>query len=192
MVSLVGIIECIDHSSNIIKYTIRDPTGEIEAHYWMEEGEANDIQALQLNQYAKVIGWLVDGNILISRITATDLASIETHCRAVRNAQQISLSNLVQPAGTGEPPSMEIIQAEPAGVGSGDSTPTVSEESGISSDDGEVAECEFKCGFCKFESFAIDILYKHYEVCENQFRPVSTVNKEREEEEKIEEEEKEK
>lgn len=56
MVTLVGIVREIEHSSTKIKYTIEDYTGQIEAHLWLEEGDSANTPPLLLNTYARIHG----------------------------------------------------------------------------------------------------------------------------------------
>lgn len=56
MVTLVGIVREIEHSSTKIKYVIEDFTGQIEAHLWLEEGDTANTPSLLLNTYARLQG----------------------------------------------------------------------------------------------------------------------------------------
>lgn len=56
MITVVGIVRNIEHSSTKITYTLEDYTGQIDAHLWLEEGDIANIPPLLLNTYARVHG----------------------------------------------------------------------------------------------------------------------------------------
>lgn len=56
MVSIVGIVRNVEHSSTKITVTIEDHTGQIDAHLWLEDGDMGNMPPLLLNTYARVFG----------------------------------------------------------------------------------------------------------------------------------------
>lgn len=56
LVCAVGIVRNIETSSTKITYTIEDHSGRIDAHYWLEEGDAINAPDVMLNNYVKVYG----------------------------------------------------------------------------------------------------------------------------------------
>ncbi|XP_055848216.1 replication protein A 32 kDa subunit, partial [Episyrphus balteatus] len=56
MVTSVAIVRSIDTSSTKMTYHLEDHTGQIEAHYWLEEGDSLKAPDIMLNSYAKVFG----------------------------------------------------------------------------------------------------------------------------------------
>lgn len=94
MVSIVAIVRNIDHSSTKITYMLEDHTGQIEAHYWLEEGDTSNTPALLLNTYAKVFGSIRNSGgsklIMIFRIETTSLNELTTHLLEVLNARYMA------------------------------------------------------------------------------------------------------
>lgn len=56
MVSIVGIVRNVEHSSTKITITIEDHSGQIDAHLWLEDGDVGNMPSLLLNTYARVFG----------------------------------------------------------------------------------------------------------------------------------------
>ncbi|KAH8404837.1 hypothetical protein KR222_005363, partial [Zaprionus bogoriensis] len=56
LVCAVGIVRNIETSSTKITYTLEDHSGRIDAHYWLEEGDAIKAPDVMLNNYVKVYG----------------------------------------------------------------------------------------------------------------------------------------
>ncbi|XP_054085333.1 replication protein A 32 kDa subunit isoform X2 [Zeugodacus cucurbitae] len=56
MISCVCIVRSIDVSSTKITYSLEDHTGQIEAHYWLEEGDSSKAPDIMLNHYVKLYG----------------------------------------------------------------------------------------------------------------------------------------
>lgn len=56
MLTVVGIVRNIDHSSTKITYTLEDHTGRIDAHLWLEEGDTANSPSVLLNTYARCHG----------------------------------------------------------------------------------------------------------------------------------------
>lgn len=56
MITSVCIVRSIDASSTKMTYQLEDHTGNIEAHYWLEEGDTLKAPDIMLNSYAKVFG----------------------------------------------------------------------------------------------------------------------------------------
>lgn len=55
-VRLVALVRNTEHSSTKITYLLEDHTGQINAHYWLEEGDAINAPQIPTNSYAKVCG----------------------------------------------------------------------------------------------------------------------------------------
>lgn len=56
LVCAVGIVRNIETSSTKLTYTIEDHSGRIDAHYWLEEGDAIKAPDVVINNYVKVYG----------------------------------------------------------------------------------------------------------------------------------------
>ncbi|EDV99387.1 replication protein A 32 kDa subunit [Drosophila grimshawi] len=56
LVCAVGIVRNIETSSTKITYSIEDHSGRIDAHYWLEEGDAIKSPDVMLNNYVKIYG----------------------------------------------------------------------------------------------------------------------------------------
>ncbi|XP_016963196.1 replication protein A 32 kDa subunit [Drosophila biarmipes] len=56
MVCVVGIVRNVETSSTKITYTVEDHSGRIDAHYWLEEGDALKAPEVMVNNYVKVYG----------------------------------------------------------------------------------------------------------------------------------------
>lgn len=55
-VQLVAIVRNIEHTTTKITYLLEDHTGQIEAHTWLEEGDASKSARIVPNTYATVFG----------------------------------------------------------------------------------------------------------------------------------------
>lgn len=55
-VQLVAIVRSVEYTTTKITYVLEDHTGRIEAHTWLEEGDANKSPNIVANTYAKVFG----------------------------------------------------------------------------------------------------------------------------------------
>lgn len=55
-VQLVAIVRNIDYTTTKITYLLEDHTGQIEAHTWLEEGDASKSAQIVVNTYATVFG----------------------------------------------------------------------------------------------------------------------------------------
>lgn len=55
-VSLVAIVRKSDYTSTKITYHLEDHTGQITAHYWLEEGASINSPQVAINSYARVFG----------------------------------------------------------------------------------------------------------------------------------------
>ncbi|XP_037910795.1 replication protein A 32 kDa subunit isoform X2 [Hermetia illucens] len=58
MVTIVGIVRHMETSSTKITYTLEDHTGQIEAHYWLEEDNPSKSPDVMVNCYARIYGSL--------------------------------------------------------------------------------------------------------------------------------------
>ncbi|XP_016974446.1 replication protein A 32 kDa subunit [Drosophila rhopaloa] len=56
MACVVAIVRNIETSSTKITYTLEDHSGRMDAHYWLEEGDALKAPEVMLNNYVKVYG----------------------------------------------------------------------------------------------------------------------------------------
>ncbi|KAH8269346.1 hypothetical protein KR018_005964, partial [Drosophila ironensis] len=56
MACVVGIVRNVETSSTKITYTLEDHSGRIDAHYWLEEGDALKAPEVMVNNYVKVYG----------------------------------------------------------------------------------------------------------------------------------------
>lgn len=56
LVCAVGIVRNIETSSTKITYSLEDHTGRIDAHYWLEEGDAINAPDVMINNYVKIYG----------------------------------------------------------------------------------------------------------------------------------------
>ncbi|XP_017043673.1 replication protein A 32 kDa subunit [Drosophila ficusphila] len=56
MVCVAAIVRNIETSSTKITYTLEDHSGRIDAHYWLEEGDALKAPEVMVNNYVKVYG----------------------------------------------------------------------------------------------------------------------------------------
>lgn len=92
MVSIVGIVRNMEHSSTKITLTIEDHTGQIDAHLWLEDGDNSNMPTLLLNTYARVFGSIRNqgGTKALMIFKVESLASINeltTHLMEVLNAR---------------------------------------------------------------------------------------------------------
>lgn len=55
-VDMVAIVRSADYTSTKITYLLEDHTGQISAHYWLEEGDSINTPQLAINSYARVFG----------------------------------------------------------------------------------------------------------------------------------------
>ncbi|EDW13418.1 replication protein A 32 kDa subunit [Drosophila mojavensis] len=56
LVCVVGIVRNVETSSTKITYTLEDHSGRIDAHYWLEEGDAIKAPDVMINNYVKIYG----------------------------------------------------------------------------------------------------------------------------------------
>ncbi|XP_062533449.1 replication protein A 32 kDa subunit-like [Armigeres subalbatus] len=56
MVTFVGIVRTVAHSSTKITYRLEDHTGQVDAHLWLEEGDTSSTPGVAENAYARVVG----------------------------------------------------------------------------------------------------------------------------------------
>jgi len=92
MVCCVTIVRNIETSSTKITYSLEDHTGEIEAHYWLEEGDTLKAPDVMLNNYVKVFGSMrtTGGQktlMIFKMLPITDPNEITTHVLEVLNAR---------------------------------------------------------------------------------------------------------
>lgn len=95
MASIVGIVRSVEHSSTKITYTLEDYTGQIDAHFWLEEGDMANTPSILLNTYARVHGGVRNqGGIKTMMIFKIEpLGSINqltTHMLEVLNARYLA------------------------------------------------------------------------------------------------------
>lgn len=92
MVSCAVIVRSIDTSSTKITYLLEDHTGRIDAHYWLEEGDALKAPDVMLNNYAKVYGSVRSQGgqktlMVFKMLPINDPNEICTHVLEVLNAR---------------------------------------------------------------------------------------------------------
>lgn len=108
MVTIVGIVRAIEHSSTKVTYTLEDHTGRIDAHLWLEEGDSMTAPMIVLNTYARVFGSLrAQGGsqtIMLFKIVPIESANeVTTHnleCLFTRYKAEDLANNGVRPATT--------------------------------------------------------------------------------------------
>lgn len=105
MVTIVGIVRNVEHSSTKITVTLEDHSGQIDAHLWLEDGDMGNMPTLLLNTYARVFGSIRNqgGTKALMIFKIEPLASINeltTHLLEVLNARY-SAEDLAKNAGGG-------------------------------------------------------------------------------------------
>uniref|UniRef100_A0A182Q4Y9 Replication protein A C-terminal domain-containing protein n=1 Tax=Anopheles farauti TaxID=69004 RepID=A0A182Q4Y9_9DIPT len=56
MITLVAIIRKVDYSSTKVTYQLEDHTGQIDAHFWLEEDGATNTPSIVPQSYARIVG----------------------------------------------------------------------------------------------------------------------------------------
>lgn len=92
MVSFVAIVRNVEHSSTKITYRLEDHTGQIDAHYWLEEGDSMNAPQVIVNAYARVYGSVRkqggSKTIMLFRLEPmANLNELTTHLLEVLNAR---------------------------------------------------------------------------------------------------------
>ena len=105
MVSIVGIVRNIEHSSTKITVTIEDHSGQIDAHLWLEDGDVGNMPTLLLNTYARVFGSIRNQGglkaLMIFKIEAlSSINELTTHLLEVLNARYMA-EDFAKNAGAG-------------------------------------------------------------------------------------------
>lgn len=105
MVSIVGIVRNIEHSSTKITVTIEDHTGQIDAHLWLEDGDVGNMPTLLLNTYARVFGSIRNQGglkaLMIFKIESlSSINELTTHLLEVLNARYMA-EDFAKNAGAG-------------------------------------------------------------------------------------------
>lgn len=105
MVSIVGIIRNIEHSSTKITVTIEDHSGQVDAHLWLEDGDVGNMPALLMNTYARVYGSIRNQGglkaLMIYKIEAlSSINELTTHLLEVLNARYMA-EDFAKNAGAG-------------------------------------------------------------------------------------------
>lgn len=95
IVTIVGIVRSLDHSSTKITITMEDHTGQIDAHLWLEDGDMANTPNLLLNTYARIHGSIRNQNgtkvLMIIKIqTLPSINELTTHLLEVLNARYSS------------------------------------------------------------------------------------------------------
>lgn len=95
MVTIVGIVRSVDHSSTKITVTLEDFTGQIDAHLWLDEGDISNTPNLLLNTYARVHGAIRNqgGTKALMIFKIEQLSSVNeftTHLLEVLNARYMA------------------------------------------------------------------------------------------------------
>ncbi|XP_070492565.1 replication protein A 32 kDa subunit [Chironomus tepperi] len=92
MVTVVAIVRNIEHTSTKITYSMEDITGQIKAHYWIDEEETMGSSNIMINSYARVVGALRSQgdskSIMIYKIhPVSGINEVNTHYIEVVNAR---------------------------------------------------------------------------------------------------------
>uniref|UniRef100_A0A1Q3F2R6 Putative single-stranded dna-binding replication protein a rpa medium 30 kd subunit n=1 Tax=Culex tarsalis TaxID=7177 RepID=A0A1Q3F2R6_CULTA len=92
MVTFVGIVRQIDHSSTKVTYRVEDHTGQVDAHLWLEEGDNMNIPGILINTYVRVVGSVRNQGgskaVMIFKIAQIDSPNeVTTHLLEVLNAR---------------------------------------------------------------------------------------------------------
>jgi replication factor A2 len=92
MITLVALVRNIDHSSTKLTYELKDLTGRINAHLWIEEGDSENSGEIKLNTYVRVIGAVRQQGdskmIMIYKILpVSGINEVNTHYLEVINAR---------------------------------------------------------------------------------------------------------
>lgn len=95
MVSIVGIVRSVEHSSTKITVTVEDHTGQIDAHLWLEDGDMGNMPSLLLNTYARVFGSIRNQGgkkaLMIFKIEPlSSINELTTHLLEVLNARYMA------------------------------------------------------------------------------------------------------
>ncbi|XP_031619861.1 replication protein A 32 kDa subunit [Contarinia nasturtii] len=107
MVTIVGIVRNIEHSSTKITYTIEDHTGQIDAHYWLDGDSEADSKApsILLNTYVRIFGSVRNQGgakvLMVFNIDAlSSINELTTHLLEVLNARYMA-EDFAKMAGVG-------------------------------------------------------------------------------------------
>lgn len=92
IVSFVAIVRNVNHSSTKITYLLEDHTGQIDAHYWLEEGDSMNAPQVVVNAYARVYGSVRNQGggktIMLFRLEPmANINELTTHMLEVLNAR---------------------------------------------------------------------------------------------------------
>lgn len=95
MVTIVGIVRNVEHSSTKITVTIEDHSGQIDAHLWLEDGDVGNMPSLLLNTYVRIFGSIRNqgGTKALMIFKVEPLSSINeltTHLLEVLNARYMA------------------------------------------------------------------------------------------------------
>lgn len=90
MVTIVGILRNVEHSSTKISYDIEDLTGRITAQLWVEETDTQH-PSFMLNSYVRVVGQFrpqSNNSLMVFKIhPVKDINEVNTHYLEVINAR---------------------------------------------------------------------------------------------------------
>ncbi|XP_017475259.1 PREDICTED: replication protein A 32 kDa subunit isoform X2 [Rhagoletis zephyria] len=92
MITSVAMVRSVDISSTKITYTLEDHSGQIEAHYWLEEGDSLKCPDVMLNNYVRLYGSVrTQGHqkmlMIFKMIAVMNSNEICTHILEVLNAR---------------------------------------------------------------------------------------------------------
>lgn len=95
MVSIVGIVRNVEHSSTKVTVTLEDHSGQIDAHLWLEDGDQANMPTILLNTYARVFGSIRNQGgtkaLMLFRIEALQsINELTTHLLEVLNARYMA------------------------------------------------------------------------------------------------------
>uniref|UniRef100_A0A0K8TSG2 Putative single-stranded dna-binding replication protein a rpa medium 30 kd subunit n=1 Tax=Tabanus bromius TaxID=304241 RepID=A0A0K8TSG2_TABBR len=92
IIQTVSIVRNVDSSATKITYLLEDHTGQIDAHYWLEEGDTQKAPDVMVNCYARVYGTVrqLGGKktmMIFKMIPVASLNEVTTHLLEVLNAR---------------------------------------------------------------------------------------------------------
>lgn len=95
MVSIVGIVRNVEHSSTKITVTLEDHSGQMDAHLWLEDGDMGNMPNILINTYARVVGSIRNQGgtkaLMIFKIEPlSSINELTTHLLEVLNARYMA------------------------------------------------------------------------------------------------------
>lgn len=92
IVTIVGIVRALEHTSTKITFRLEDFTGQIDAHLWLDDGDMANTPNILLNTYARVHGSIRNQSgtkvLMVIKIeTLPSINELTTHLLEVLNAR---------------------------------------------------------------------------------------------------------